>query len=55
MRIYYIGSRVKFETPRGRSGTGKIVRLRETGRGVWYEVKPADGSDNVCLRVSSLS
>lgn len=55
MRSFTIGSRVKFETPRGRSGSGKIVRIRETGRGAWFEVKPTDGTDNVCLRVSRLS
>jgi hypothetical protein len=55
MRNISIGSNVKFETPRGRSGLGKVVRIRETGRGHWFEVKPKDGSSNVCVRVSGLS
>jgi hypothetical protein len=49
------GDKVRFSTP-SRTGvtgerTGTFVQLHETGRGVWYEVKPdGDGVGPVRVR-----
>lgn len=39
---------------RARSGFGKIVEVRETGRGAWYGVKTNDVGDVLFVRVSGL-
>lgn len=46
------GTPVEFST-RSRTGEGKIAGIRETARGVWYEVKTPDG-EIVCVRAVNL-
>lgn len=54
-KSFGIGSRVKFTTVRGRTGSGKIVDIRETGRGAWFEVQETGTKDVFCVRISALS
>jgi len=39
---------------RARSGSGKIVEVRETERGLWYGVKTSEIGDVLFVRVSGL-
>lgn len=47
------GARVHFET-RAKAGYGKIIAVRETGRGLWYDVK-ADAGYSISVRAASLT
>jgi hypothetical protein len=48
--------KVAYRTPRGsQEGQGYIVAIRETGRGVWFEVKDIGTGAIVCLRAANLS
>ena len=54
-----IGTKVSFRTLRGRLGTGKISGYRNTGRGLWYEVRPTPLAAHlafpiVCVRASGI-
>ena len=46
------GKRVYFRT-RAKEGEGKIVAVRETGRGLWYDVK-ADAGYTIAVRAAGL-
>lgn len=47
------GTAVRFST-RSRRGTGKIKAVRQTGRGLWYDVQTED-EEVVSVRVSALA
>lgn len=47
------GAAVRFFT-RSRRGTGKIKAVRETGRGLWYDVQTED-KEVISVRVSALT
>lgn len=38
------GQKVRFQTPQGRSGQGKISDINSTAKGAWYSVKADDGT-----------
>lgn len=48
------GQTVNYRTPRGRSGTGKIVEINQTSKGDWYKVESKDGN-GATVRLSGLS
>lgn len=48
-----VGTKVKFETPFGRVGVGRIEFIKETGRGVWYAVRE-DTGETTLVRVSGV-
>lgn len=52
--MYKVGQKVKFQS-RVRSGTGKLVDIRQGQKGAFYTVQPDDESKKVIVRESQLS
>ncbi len=46
------GLEVNFKTVRGRTGTGKIVQVRDTAKGKWVDIKDSDGNAVSCRPVN---
>ena len=40
---YKVGQKVTYRTHHGREGTGKIIDIRDLGKGLWFDVKGDDG------------
>ena len=50
------GAKVAYKSPRGaRAGTGKIVDIIESARGLWYSVKDDATTAVIKLRAANLS
>jgi len=47
------GQHVKYKA-RATAGTGKVVAIRQSGRGNWYDIKTTEGRA-VSLRLSQLT
>ncbi len=53
MSAFKKGQAVRYRTPRGRTGSGKIVDINKTVKGEWFKVK--DGDAHVTVRASGLT
>lgn len=51
--VFKKGERVRYQA-RVSKGRGTIAAVKKTGRGIWYRVKPDDGSAELFVRVSGL-
>ena len=61
MSKFTVGAKVRYTSPHtsraagARSGKGLITNIRETGRGLWYEVQDLATQQTISLRESGLS
>jgi hypothetical protein len=55
MSLFKKGLKVRYCTPRGRDGYGKIVEVIETARGLWYVVADAATKTQTKVRAAGLA
>ena len=54
MKTYKVGHSVHYVTQGGTEGFGKIVDIRQGGRGAWYVIDDKNRDQPVCVRLAGI-